>query len=134
LTGIPLDRETFTWSVEWNSIFKIGENTRIQITPEYDSREIEGQETEEATFEVDGAIRQSFLDNNLSLTLQVRDIFNTDRHESVTEGRNFNAYRLYTHRAPIVMLNMTWRINNYVNEGSNRSAGDGGGDEGGGEM
>jgi len=134
IDGDPLDRETFTWSVEWNSIFKIGENTRIQITPEYDSREIEGQETEEATFEVDGAIRQSFLDNNLSLTLQVRDIFNTDRHESVTEGRNFNAYRLYTHRAPIVMLNMTWRINNYVNEGSNRSAGDGGGDEGGGEM
>ncbi len=131
INGEALDRESFTWSVEWNSIFKIAENTRIQINPEFDSREIEAQETESATFEVDGAVRQSFLDNNLSVTLQVRDIFNTDRHESETEGRDFHSYRLYLRRAPIVMLNITWRINNYRNDGGNGSMGEGGGDEGG---
>jgi hypothetical protein len=135
INGEELDRESFTWSVEWNNIFKITETTRIQINPEYDSREIEAQETESATFEIDGAIRQSFMDNNLILTLQVRDIFGTDRHESVIEANDFYSYRLYKHRAPIVMLNLTFRINNFGNNG--REDLNGGGDEGGfegGEM
>lgn len=132
INGEELDRESFTWSVEWNNIIKIGETTRIQINPEYDSREVEAQETESATFEVDGAIRQSFFDNKLSFTLQVRDIFNTDRHESVTEASDFYSYRLYTHNAPIVMLNVTWRINNFRNDRDYR--GDSNGMDGEGEM
>ncbi|MEX2370072.1 MAG: outer membrane beta-barrel protein, partial [Bacteroidales bacterium] len=124
-----LDRESFTWSVEWNNIFKITETTRIQINPEYDSQEIEAQETESASFEIDGAIRQSFLQNKLILTLQVRDIFRTDRHESEIEASDFYSYRLYKHKAPIVMLNLTFRINNFRN--NNGDGFEGGGDEGG---
>jgi outer membrane cobalamin receptor len=134
INGEELDRESFTWSVEWNSIFQITETTRIQINPEYDSREVEAQETEAATFEIDGAIRQSLLNNKLNLTLQVRDIFNSDRHESETEASDFFSYRLYTHRAPIVMLNVTWRINNYRNDRGSRGGGGEGGMDDGGEM
>ena len=136
VNGNELDRESFTWSVEWNNIFKLTETTRIQINPEYDSPEIEAQETESASFEIDGAIRQSFMQNKLILTLQVRDIFNTDRHESEIDEEDFYSYRLYTHRAPIVMLNLTFRINNYGRDRGERFNG-GGGDEGGfegGEM
>lgn len=136
VNGNELDRESFTWSVEWNNIFKLTETTRIQINPEYDSPEIEAQETESASFEIDGAIRQSFMQNKLILTLQVRDIFNTDRHESEIDEEDFYSYRLYTHRAPIVMLNLTFRINNYGRNRGERFNG-GGGDEGGfegGEM
>jgi len=133
VNGEKLDRESFTWSVEWNSIFKITKTTRIQISPEYDSREVEAQETEAAEFEIDGAIRQSLFNNKLNLTLQVRDIFNTDKHESRTEANDFYSYRLYTHKAPIVMLNITWRINNYRN-GRERGANGDGGMEGGDEM
>lgn len=137
INGESLDRGSFTWSVEWNSIFKITDNTRIQINPEYDSREVEAQETEKATFEVDGAIRQSLLNNKLNLTLQIRDIFNTDKYESETEASDFFSYRRYTHRAPIVMLNVTWRINNYRNDRNQAGGAERGGDNGGmegGEM
>lgn len=130
--GDPLDRQSFTWSLEWNTIFKLTETTRIQLTPEFDSREIEAQETESAEFVVDGAIRQSLFNNRLILTLQVRDIFNTDKHESEIDTEDFFNYRYYTHRAPIVMLNITFRLNNFSND---RIGGNGpGGGEGEGDM
>jgi hypothetical protein len=133
VSGEALDRQQFTWSVEWNSIFRITETTRIQLYAEYDSREIEAQETESASFEFDAAIRQSFLENKLLLTLQVRDVFGTDQHESIIEANDFYAYRLYSHRAPIVMLNLTFRINNFRSGDDDFSgAGEGYGD--GGEM
>jgi len=134
VAGEVLDRQQFTWSVEWNSIFKITETTRLQLYAEYDSREIEAQETESASFEFDAAIRQSFLENKLLLTLQVRDVFGTDQHESVIEASDFYAYRLYSHRAPIVMLNLTFRINNFRNNGDEDFSGAGEGYGDGGEM
>lgn len=115
--GEALDRGRFTWSLEWNNIFRITRSTRLQVSAEYDSPEIEAQETESATFEFDAAVRQSLLDNKLLLTLQVRDVFGTDQHESVIEANDFYAYRLYRHRAPIVMLNLTFRINNFGKNG-----------------
>ncbi len=120
-----IDRGSFTWEARWNNIFRVLKNTRIQINPEYESREVEAQDIDYPEFEVDGAIRQSFMNNNLSLTLQVRDIFATGKHESETDEVDFYSYRLYKHRAPIVMLNITWRINNYQN-GKNGNNGDGG--------
>lgn len=135
VNGTPLDRQSFTWSVEWNTIFKLTKTTRLQLTPEYDSREIEAQETEAGEFEIDGAIRQSFLNNKLIFTLQVRDIFNTGRHKSEIDTEDFYSFRHYTHEAPIVMLNISFRINNFSNEGlNNNRGGDEGGFEGGGEM
>ena len=74
------------------------------------------------------------MNNKLNLTLQVRDIFNTGKRESETEANDFYSYRLYTHKAPIIMLNITWRINNYRNGRNNRQGGgepEGGGFEGG---
>ncbi|MFP4525503.1 MAG: TonB-dependent receptor domain-containing protein [Bacteroidales bacterium] len=116
------DRGTFTWSVRWNNIFNVGENTRIQLNPSYDSREVEAQEVEEPEFELDAAIRYS-LKNNLKFTLQVRDVLGTSKHESTTEEEDFYSYTLYTRKSPIVMLNITWQINNYRNNRRDRDEG-----------
>jgi hypothetical protein len=132
--GEKLDRERFTWSVEWSSIFRLSETTRLQFNAEYDSPEIEAQEIESATFEFDAAIRQSLLDNKLLLTLQLRDVFGTDQHESIIETNDLYAYRYYRHRAPIVMLNLTFRINNFRNDNGNGFNGGGDDGYGGGEM
>jgi outer membrane receptor protein involved in Fe transport len=134
INGRAFDRGSFTWSARVNNIFRLGENTRVQLTPEYDSREVEAQDVEAPEFELDGAIRQSFMNNKLNLTLQVRDILATGKYEGEITEEDFYAYRLYRHKAPIVMLNITWRINNYRN-GKNNRQGDGGdegfGDDGG---
>lgn len=106
------DRKSFSWSLNWNQTFHIAENTQIQINPEYEGPEVEAQEREKGYFEVDGALRQSLMDEKLSLTLQVRDIFSTAKYESIIDEPEFYNYRRFEHKTPIMMLNLTWNINN----------------------
>ncbi|MGM0552015.1 MAG: TonB-dependent receptor domain-containing protein [Bacteroidota bacterium] len=122
--GVDFDKESFTWSLRWSQLFSLTETTRLEINPMYHSPEVEAQEREEGFFYVHGAVRQSFMNNKLNVTLQVRDIFSTGKHESTIEGANFYNYRLYEHEAPMVMLNITWRINNYKNGKRNGRGGD----------
>ena len=132
INGRAYDRGSFTWSLRWNNILKVGKKTRFQINPSYDSREVEIQDVEAPVFRVDGAIRHTFMENKLNLTLQVRDIFATAKHESEINEPDFYAYRLYRHRAPIIMLNISLRINNYQNDKKGQDGGiDDGGIEGG---
>lgn len=113
--GIDFDKKSFTWSLRWSQLFSLTKTTRLELNPMYRSPEVEAQEREEGFFYMHGAIRQSLMNNKLNLTLQVRDIFATGKHESTIEGNDFYNYRLYEHKAPMVMLNITWRINNYKN-------------------
>jgi outer membrane receptor protein involved in Fe transport len=113
LDGENFDKHSFTYSVSWNNTFTPFDNTRIQFNPAYEGPEIEPQEEEKGYFRVDGAIRQSFLQKKLQFTLQVRDIFATAKWESTTKTATLYNYRLRDYRSPIVMLNVTWRINNY---------------------
>lgn len=115
LNQTDFDRHSFTWSLRWSNIFNITDNTRLQLNPFYRSPEVEAQERESGFFAMHGALRHSFMNNKLNLTLQVRDVFGTAKHESEIDGAGFYQYRLYSHESPIVMLNLTWRINNYKN-------------------
>ncbi len=134
LNGVSFDKHSLTYSVRWNNTFSLWENTKVQINPAYHGPEVEPQEEEEGYFDVDGAIRQSFLERKLQLTLQVRDIFGTSKYESTTKAPDFYNHRIYRHKTPIVMLNVTWRINNYKSKRNGRGNGGGGEDMGGGEM
>jgi len=129
LNGREFDRSSFTWSLRWSQTFHIGDNTRIQLNPSYEGPEVEAQEKEEGYFEVDGAIRHSFMDDKVNVTLQMRDIFSTAEHVSVIDQENFYNYSRFTHKSPIVMLNLTWRINDYEGNGQGRRRGGGAGGE-----
>lgn len=122
IDDVDFERSSLTWSVRWNNIINITKTTRLQLNPAYHGREVEAREVESGFFYMSGAIRQSLADNKITLTLQVRDIFATAKHESETDAPDFYSYRLYTHKSPMVMLNFTWRINNYKNR--NREGGD----------
>jgi len=124
LNQTDFDRHSFTWSMRWSNIFNITDNTRLQLNPFYHSPEVEAQERESGFFAMHGALRHSFMNNKLNLTLQVRDVFGTAKHESEIDGAGFYRYRLYTHESPIVMLNLTWRINNYRNGRRNNGGGE----------
>jgi hypothetical protein len=73
-------------------------------------------------------VKQDFFNRLLSLTLQVRDIFASAKHEFTSEGQNFYTYNYFNRESPMVMLNLRINFNNYKEknrEGMNS------GDEGG---
>jgi hypothetical protein len=124
------DNSSFNWSLRWNNLVNITKTTRIQLTPAYHSPEVEAQETEEGYFVMHGAIRQTLIENHLDATLQFRDLLSTAKHESEIFSTDFYNYRLYTHKSPIVMLNVTWKINNYKNGRDENQNGGFGGENG----
>jgi outer membrane receptor protein involved in Fe transport len=119
------DKHAFTWRSRVDNIIKLGENTRLQLNAQYSSPEEEAQEREEASFRMNAALRHSFLDNKVDLTLQARDVLGTHKHEEYVEEPDFYSYQYRSHKSPVVMLNVSWRINNYKSR-QNRANGDGG--------
>lgn len=126
LNGQSFDKHSFTWSVRWDNILKLGKETRLQINPYYRAPEEEAQEREEGYFMLNMALRQNLFDNKINLTLQARDVFGTRKREDIIDEPDFYSYELRYHKSPIVMLNITWRINNYKSKrNGNNMGGDG---------
>ncbi len=106
-------RESFNWSARFNNSIKLGKVTQVQINGIYNSPTVSSQGRREGFFMTNFAVKQEILKNQLSATLQIRDIFNTGRFEYTSEATNLYSYSYHTHEAPVVMLNIRYTINNY---------------------
>ncbi|MCL5029362.1 MAG: TonB-dependent receptor [Bacteroidetes bacterium] len=109
-------RTNFNWSARFNNSFKITESLQAQLNFRYHSQEVAAQERESAMFSADLSVKKEFIEKKLSLTLQIRDIFRTRRHESTSTGVGFYSYNYHSNEAPMILLNLRFNFNNYKNE------------------
>lgn len=80
----------FSWSANVMANFMLSKTFSGQITAEYESAQLISQGTENAKFSIDLGIRQTFMDRKLSLSLNVRDLLNSDRDNQTTSGAGFS--------------------------------------------
>ena len=59
------------------------------------------------------AIKQEFMDNALSATLQVGDIFKTAKYNTTLIGTDYYSYSETNREAPTVMISLNYNFNNY---------------------
>lgn len=109
----PFERTSFNWSTRFNNLFKLGPSTQLQINVNYNSPGISSQGNWKSFFTTDVSIKHNLFDKILSLTLQVRDLFGTAKHEFNSSGPDFNSYNYFEHKSPVVMLNARINLNNY---------------------
>lgn len=79
-----------SWSANVLANFMLSKTFSGQITGEYESPQIIAQGTEDANFSIDLGVRKTFLNRKFSLSFNVRDLFNSDRHRSTTSGNGFS--------------------------------------------
>jgi hypothetical protein len=79
----------------------------------YNSPTVRAQGERSGYFVTNFAIRQNFFDNDLSFTLQVRDVFGTMARESINFGNDFYSFRSWDPNTPSVSLRVSFRLNNY---------------------
>lgn len=113
LSGVPFERSSFNWNSRFSNSFKIGNSWQLQLNAMYRSPTISSQGRREGFVTTDAAVKKEFLDKKLSLTLQVRDIFSTAKHEFSSEGPGFYTYNNFNRESPQVMLNLRYSINNF---------------------
>lgn len=123
---------TFSWRANLNNTFKLKKTgTSFQIGGRYSGPEVEAQGREYASWMVNAGIRQDFLDRKLSLSVNVRNIFLSMKHESISETDEFYLYTLRQPKTPIINFSVTYKINDFKSrkdKGIEREV-EGGGDD-----
>ena len=82
-------QSNFSWSGNIMANFMLSKTFSGQITGEYESAELIAQGRENAKYSIDLGVRQTFMDRKLSLSLNVRDLLNSDRNNTTTSGSGF---------------------------------------------
>jgi len=82
-------QNSFSWSGNIMANFMLSKTLSGQITGEYESSQLIAQGRENAKYSIDLGIRQTFMNRNLSVSLNVRDLLNSDRDNTTTSGSGF---------------------------------------------
>ncbi len=113
LYGESFDRKSFNWNLRMNNVFRISGSTSFQVNGRYNSPSVSSQGRSEGFFSADLAVKQEFMDKQLSLTLQVRDVLGTAKHEFTSTTPDLYSYMYFNRESPVVMLNIKFNFNNY---------------------
>jgi outer membrane receptor protein involved in Fe transport len=122
------DDHSFSWDSRLKNTVKFGNSLRWQLDANYRSPVITSQGERAGFLTLSTSLRKDFLSNRLTATLQLRDIFGSYRHESTASGADFYDFRKSQFDTPIVMLNVSYKFNNYKakrNRGRNGDFSDG---------
>ena len=125
-----LNNESTNWNARFNNTFYLTPSTQFQVNSQFQSASVTAQGRVEEYYIVNAAFKQTFFKNSLSATLQASDIFQSQKRKYTSEGVDFRTEEYSRRYSPIVMLNVSYRINNFkvkTRKGSD-SGGDGGDD------
>jgi outer membrane receptor protein involved in Fe transport len=111
--GQSVSRNSNNWSARFNNTFKLPTDTRIQLMGRYRGPSVTAQGERDGFFMTNVAVKQSFMDNKLSLTVSGRDLLQSMNMEMTSSGPGFEAYRYFERESPIVNFSVTYTINNY---------------------
>ena len=116
-----------------NTTLRFGENSRMQITGFYRGPSVSAQGESKGMFYSNFSYRHEFLERKLSATVSLQDPFGTGKFERESFGENFNSSFRWQREPRVVMLTLSYKINNFKEERGDRG-GMGGMDMGGGEY
>ncbi|SCC63470.1 Outer membrane receptor proteins, mostly Fe transport [Chitinophaga costaii] len=109
--GSNLNNSGITWFGKVNSNTKLPWNLTLQVTGNYNSKEIQPQGERMPNYTADLGLKKDFLKNNAaSISLGLNDVFNTNRDLSYTytEYQDQERYRKQASRE--LRLNFSWRF------------------------
>ena len=96
--GESLNNSSYTMDARASFDFDVKNWFELQFNADYRAPEKEGQDVEEAMYEVNMGIRKDFLGDRGHVSFSARDLFNTDFYRSRVEGSNFEARQKFQWR------------------------------------
>ncbi|MFA6618812.1 MAG: outer membrane beta-barrel family protein [Candidatus Neomarinimicrobiota bacterium] len=113
LYGEEFSEQSTNYSARLRNTFVLPFGTRIQFGLRYRSKTATAQGSSSGGLMSDLGIRQDFFDNQLSATLQVRDIFGTGYRQYKSETPSSYTYSEFYRDSPMISLDLSLKINNY---------------------
>jgi len=110
-TTIP-GQSIFSWSANVMANFMLSKTFSGQITGEYESPELIAQGMQTAKYSIDLGIRKTFMERKLSVSLNIRDLLNSDRESSITSGSGFYQSSSSYFHGRMAMLTISYNFGN----------------------
>ncbi|HEY5507736.1 MAG TPA: TonB-dependent receptor [Paludibacter sp.] len=110
---IPIPGQSgFSWSANMMANFMLSKTFSGQITAEYESPELIAQGKENAKYSIDLGVRQTFMTRKLSVSLNVRDLLNSNRNSQTTSGIGFSQNSTSYFHGRMVGLTISYNFGN----------------------
>ena len=106
-------REHLNWSGLLRHALKFGHSWQIHIGSRYQSGIVTAQGKRDGHHSTDLALQKSLFDGKLTASLQVRNLFNTADHESVTETEYLTLRTSRTRESPIIMVSLRMNLGGF---------------------
>lgn len=111
--GESVDRQSTNYSSRLNTTIKFSPDSRMQLTGFYRGPSVSAQGDQKGTMFTNLSYRQEFMKKKLSATLSVRDVLGTAKFEGTSFGDGFKSTFKFQREPRIVMLTLSFKINNY---------------------
>ena len=111
--GKSVDKQSTNYSGRLNATIKFTPESRLQLTGFYRGPSVSAQGDQKGMVFTNLSYRQDFMKKKLSATLSVRDLLGTMRMQGTSYGDNFKSTFKMTREPRVLMLTLSYKINNY---------------------
>ena len=111
--GVSVDKESTNYSGRMNATIKFAPESRLQLTGFYRGPSVSAQGDQKGMVFTNLSYRQDLMKKKLSATLSVRDLLGTMRMQGTSYGDNFKSTFKMTREPRVLMLTLSYKINNY---------------------
>lgn len=105
--------ESNNWNLRFNNNLRLPSDLQLQLTAMYIGPSATSQGEREGFFMTNAAIKKSFLENNLTLSLSGRDLLQSMNHEMTSSGPGFKSFNYFERESPIFTFSVSYSFNNY---------------------
>ena len=109
IVGEP--ESNFTWNARIIGNFMLPHNWSMQLRGDYRAKSLIAQGYRYPSWRLDWGVRKGF-GNNLSASLNVRDVFNQFYHRNHTEGTGFTQESMHWHGGRLISLTLSYSFGN----------------------
>ncbi len=103
---------SMAWSLRLMGMFQLPADISLQATGNLRSRQVVAQGYRRSNYNIDLGLRKTFLNRQLSLSLSLRDVFNSRKFRVVTQGDDFFRHQKGWRGGRSLQVTLTWNFGN----------------------
>ena len=111
--GKSVDKQSTNYSGRLNATIKLSGDSRLQLTGFYRGPSVSAQGDQKGMVFTNLSYRQDFMKKKLTATLSMRDVLGTMRMQGTSFGDGFKSTFKMQREPRVLMLTLSYKINNY---------------------
>lgn len=104
--------EDFSWNARMIANVALPASFSLQLTGNYNSRQLIAQGHRNSNYSLDAGLRKSFLDKKISVSVNGRDLLNSRKWKTETSGAGFTQYAENWRTGRTIRFTMTYSFGN----------------------